>query len=304
MRDYSKVSPQFWIGATGKKLRAKGIECQLVALYLMTCTHANMLGMYYLPKVYIAHECGLTLEGASKGLQSAIEAGFCDYDDASEVVWVYEMATYQIGDQLTEKDLRVKGVQNEYNSQPESPYLKPFFNKYKNQFLMTELRDVEAPLKPLVSQEQEQEQEQEQKHEQEQDSSASDKSLPAENPNDETELQLACKQTWKFYSDAFFNRYGTEPVRNAKVNGQVKQFVKRIGFYESPLVAAFYVANNTQYYVQRGHSVDCLLADAEKLRMEWATGNVMTNTRASQIDKSQANQSAVGEALKLLGAAV
>ena len=117
---------------------------------------------------------------------------------------------------------------------------------------------------------------------------------------DETELQKACQQTWKFYSDAYFLRYNTDAVRNAKVSSQVKNFVKRIGYQESPMVAAFYLTNNTQYYVQRGHSVDCLLADAEKLRMEWATGNVMTNTRASQIDKSQANQSAVGEALRLL----
>jgi hypothetical protein len=163
MRDYSKVSPQFWIGATGKKLRTYGIEAQLVAMYLMTCSHANMIGMYYLPKIYIAHECGLDIEGASKGLLSAIEAGFCSYDEASEVVWVHEMATYQIGEQLTEKDLRVKGVQNEYNAQPESPYLKPFFDKYNDKFLMSSCRGIEAPSKPLVSQEHEQEHEQEQK---------------------------------------------------------------------------------------------------------------------------------------------
>lgn len=133
-------------------------------------------------------------------------------------------------------------------------------------------------------------------------SSAAEKSAPTKKVDSEKELQEACKETWKFYTDAFFNRYGTEPVRNAKVNGQIKQFVKRIGYAESPLVAASFVSNNTQYYVSRGHSVDCLLADAEKIRTEWATGNVMTNTRANQIDKSQANKSAVSEAMQLLGA--
>lgn len=133
-------------------------------------------------------------------------------------------------------------------------------------------------------------------------SSAAEKSAPTKKVDSEKELQEACKETWKFYTDAFFNRYGTEPVRNAKVNGQIKQFVKRIGYSESPLVAASFVSNNTQYYVSRGHSVDCLLADAEKIRTEWATGNVMTNTRANQIDKSQANKSAVSEAMQLLWA--
>jgi hypothetical protein len=117
----------------------------------------------------------------------------------------------------------------------------------------------------------------------------------------ETEIQEACKETWRQYSTAYFDRYKTEPVRNAKVNGQVKQFVKRLGFTESPFVAAFYVQSNTAYYVQRGHSFDGLLADAEKLRTEWATGNVMTQTRARQIDKSQANKSSVNEALAILG---
>ena len=56
MRDYGKVSPQFWIGQTGKKLRAEGMEAQIVAMYLMTSPHANMLGLYYCPAMFIAHE--------------------------------------------------------------------------------------------------------------------------------------------------------------------------------------------------------------------------------------------------------
>lgn len=303
MRDYSKVSPQFWIGSTGKKLRAQGLETQLVALYLMTCTHANMLGMYYLPKIYIAHECGMTLEGASKGVKGAIEAGFCSYDEASEVVWVHEMALYQIGEQLTEKDLRVKGVQNEYNAQPESPYLKPFYDKYKDKFLMNLCRGTEAPSKPLASQEHEQEQYQEQEQEQKSRTGvlvAPDKTpAPTENKPD-TELQAACRETWKSYSSAYFDRYGTEPVRNQKVNSQVKQFVQRLGFSESPHVAAFYLTHNNAYYSGRMHAVDCMLSDAEKLRTEWATGNTMTQTKARQIDKTQSNYDAVGEAIKLL----
>jgi hypothetical protein len=65
-------------------------------------------------------------------------------------------------------------------------------------------------------------------------SSAAEKSAPPAKVDSEKELQEACKETWKFYTDAFFNRYGTEPVRNSKVNSQVKQFVKRIGYSESP----------------------------------------------------------------------
>ena len=114
---------------------------------------------------------------------------------------------------------------------------------------------------------------------------AAENSAPPANKPD-TELQAACRETWKKYSNAYFNRYGTEPVRNAKVNGQVKQFVQRLGYTESPLVAEFFLTHNNSYYAGRLHSVDCLLADAEKLRTEWATGYAMTQTKARQIDKT------------------
>lgn len=125
---------------------------------------------------------------------------------------------------------------------------------------------------------------------------------PAQKKSDPVDkaLQEACKKTWVAYATAFFNRYGTEPVRNASVSSCIKNFVKRLGHEESPLVAAHYLLNNSSWYVTKGHAVSSMLQDAEKLRMEWATGNQMTGTRAKQIDQSQANSSVVGEAMKIL----
>ena len=76
MRDYGKISPSFWTGKTGKAIKAGGQEAVVVAMYLMSSPHSNMIGMYYLPMMYLAHEAGLGLEGASKGLRRACEAGF------------------------------------------------------------------------------------------------------------------------------------------------------------------------------------------------------------------------------------
>jgi hypothetical protein len=174
MRDYSKVGPKFWIGDTGKKLKKAGAEAVVVGLYLMTSPHSNMLGLYYQPELLIAHETGLGFEGALKGLRSCIECGFCSYDAASEMVWVYEMASYQIAESLSASDKRSVGVQNEYNALPENPFLPAFFDKYQKAFNLTRKREMkassgslfEAPSEPHRSQEQEQEQEQEQKQEQ------------------------------------------------------------------------------------------------------------------------------------------
>ncbi|WP_052765580.1 hypothetical protein [Pandoraea apista] len=192
MRDYSKVGPQFWIGPTGKKLRAAGMEAQIVAMYLLTSPHANMLGLYYCPVMFIAHETGLGIEGANKGLQRAIEADFCQYDEASEVVWVMEMASYQVGEALKANDLRVKGVQNEYASLPENPYLARFYEKYSEAFCMSSCRGnsspYEAPMKTLASQEQEQEQEKEQEQEQKEKGAGAPASLDSHGTDDQGSL--------------------------------------------------------------------------------------------------------------------
>lgn len=169
MRDYAKIVPTFWTGKTGKALRARGSEALIVGMYLLSSPHSNMLGLYYQPILYLAHETGLGLEGAKKGLQGAIEAGFCAFDEASEMVWVYEMAGYQIASELKASDNRCAGIQKDYDALQDNPFLGDFFDKYQGAFHLTSRRDsgeeVEAPSiappKPLRSQEQEQEQEQE-----------------------------------------------------------------------------------------------------------------------------------------------
>lgn len=90
--------------------------------------------------------------------------------------------------------------------------------------------------------------------------------------------------TWKAYSDAFFDRYKTEPVRNAKVNGQIAQLTKRIG-KEAPAVAAYYLTHNKRWYVEHSHSVDSLLKDAEGLRTQWATNKQVTESNARSADR-------------------
>ena len=117
---------------------------------------------------------------------------------------------------------------------------------------------------------------------------------------EESELQAACKATWLAYADAYCARYGIEPTRNAKVNSNVKEFVKRIGHDESPGVARFYVDRVNETFVIRGyHALGTLLQNAEAYRTQWATGQTMTTTRAKQIDQSQANFSVVGEAMAI-----
>lgn len=196
MRDYAKISPQFWISKQAREIRKLGAHAQLVAIYLMSCPSSTMIGIYYLPINLIAHETGIPFDEVVCILKGLSELGYCRYDFDMEYVWVVDMADEQVGGQLKQGDNRIKSINESYLALPDLPFLSEFFERYKIQFhlevhrkgsysnnfgqdnsepLQSPLQRVnnlntpplEGPSKPLRSQEQEQEQEKEQEQEQE-----------------------------------------------------------------------------------------------------------------------------------------
>lgn len=180
MRDYAKVAPQFWIGKTGRQIRKLGPNHVTVAMYLMTCQHANMLGLYYLPIAYLEHETSVGIEGPSEGLgrgfqgarevlRSLENVGFCRYDDESEMVWVVEMAKFQIAPAIESTDKRAKGIVRMLEDVPFTELTEAFLYRYVEPFNLNPQhlsegaskglrRAFEGAYKALRSQEQEQEQ--------------------------------------------------------------------------------------------------------------------------------------------------
>lgn len=198
MRDYGMVSPRFWIGETGRKLR-KCPDAQRIAMYLLTAPMADMTGVFYCPVATILNDVGAPCEpllNSSKGLSSPSEGastpldrgfegvkkalltlqelGFCVYDFESEFVFVKEMARWQIAPKLKPSDNRSKGLRKTVENMP-NPMRALFIARYNKDFalgfeepelekMLSECEGLislyKAPSKPLPSQEQEQEQEQ------------------------------------------------------------------------------------------------------------------------------------------------
>ena len=154
MRNYGIITPGFWTGSTGKQIKALGLECRVIATYLLTCPGANMIGLYYLALPTLAHETGIPIEGASKGLRRLSEIGFCGYDAENEVVWVPEMARYQIGETLSGGDKRRPGIKNDLARNSKSIFFREFIAKYNEPFglgfSIEEARPLQAPCKPLI----------------------------------------------------------------------------------------------------------------------------------------------------------
>lgn len=104
--------------------------------------------------------------------------------------------------------------------------------------------------------------------------------------------------TWMAYASAYGERYGVDPVRNAKSSALLNQFIDRVGSAEAPEIAAFYVRHNSAYYIQRGHAIQPMVADAEKLRTEWMTRRQITGIEARHTEATQATADAFSGFLK------
>jgi hypothetical protein len=118
----------------------------------MTTSHSNMIGVFHCPIIYISHDTGIPLEGASKALARLCEVSFCEYDTPSEVVFVYRMALFQIGASLKADDNRVKGVRKEVEKIAQPHIRARFLDVYGDAFSISDMKGLKrgskAPPKP------------------------------------------------------------------------------------------------------------------------------------------------------------
>lgn len=143
MRKFVMVSPAFWMGQTGRDLRNAGAAAQLLALYMLSNPLANYTGLYRLPIIYIANDLGLDIDQARATLTAIEQTGFAKYDEVSEYVWIIEGARHQLGEELKEKDLKVKYVNKEFAAISKScPFLADYFAKYGTALRLTPRKDV------------------------------------------------------------------------------------------------------------------------------------------------------------------
>ncbi|MGC3975638.1 MAG: hypothetical protein QM771_14835 [Nitrospira sp.] len=153
MRSFSTIRSQFWSGTTGKAVTIAGKDTRILATYLLTCEHANMLGLYRLPLLYIAEETGLKRKEVVAAFENLKAIGFAYYDEGAEFVWVVEMARFQLdllpGESLKESDHRATGATRLYRQLAANPFLGHFYDRYAEALRLPSRRDFLAELNPL-----------------------------------------------------------------------------------------------------------------------------------------------------------
>lgn len=109
MRDYSKLSPFFWVRGSGRRLRGDAIA-QVVAAYLSTCPAANMVGIFYVSIATIADDTGVAPEDARAAIARIEAARYAFYDFDAGIAWIPNHARFEIGAEMSPGDKRRKKV--------------------------------------------------------------------------------------------------------------------------------------------------------------------------------------------------
>jgi hypothetical protein len=89
---YWRVSPKFW---TDPDMRRASDDARQLALYLLTCEHRTVHGLFRLPKAYICADLQWLPERLGKPFAELLENGFLDYDGDAEVLLIVNAMKYQ-----------------------------------------------------------------------------------------------------------------------------------------------------------------------------------------------------------------
>lgn len=152
---YGVLFPRFWEGTTGRQIQGKGRDAVILAAYLASCRHANMIGLYELPIVFLERELTV-LKGRPlimKAFQALEDVSYATYDLGTEHVWVREMARIRLGlapgDTIATKDNKHRAVLRLYAAAKPNPFLAPFHERYQESLQLDKMR-IGPPLKPVA----------------------------------------------------------------------------------------------------------------------------------------------------------
>ena len=119
MARYYPVSPLFW---SDEKVVGWHEQTTLLALYLLTCEHRNLEGLYRLPYAYIQADLEWSADEVRERMDELIASGFIEYDEAARVVLLPKALKYHRP--VSEK--QKQGAINVLQQVPDSPLWDSF----------------------------------------------------------------------------------------------------------------------------------------------------------------------------------
>jgi len=117
---YYPISPTFWSDDEVRRwIDAGQKDTALLALYMLTCEHRNLEGLYKLPKPYIEEDLAWEADVVGEHMARLLDAEFIEYDGAAKVVFVRNALKYQ----QPKSPPQIKGALNALERVPRTPLL-------------------------------------------------------------------------------------------------------------------------------------------------------------------------------------
>jgi len=91
-RSYWRIAPAFW---GDEKVATWNDDTRLLALYLLTCEHRTLEGLFRLPMGYIQADLGWSAERLAEPFAQLLRDGFIEYDATVRVCLVVNALSYQ-----------------------------------------------------------------------------------------------------------------------------------------------------------------------------------------------------------------
>lgn len=157
-RDYGRVYGTFWSSKTTASMTDDG---KLLSLYLMTCTHNTIAGVFRLPDGYVTEDTGWSAERVAQGFAELFRKGFAVRCEVTKWVWVRKHLEWNKPENPNQRKSAAKIAQ----SVPDECSWKREFLAACSDALGMEppaCNPSETVAQPFRNQEQKQEQEQEQ----------------------------------------------------------------------------------------------------------------------------------------------
>jgi len=162
MRTYGSIQTKFW---THRDVIGLSDQAKLLASYLLSSPHTNMLGCFRIPIGYIAEDLRWTIDTSTQALYDLANIHFLTYDAASGWVIIHNFLKYH----LIENPNQGRSVAKLFEEIPKNiEFLLPLIINLLQQtkHLDEDLCGcLETLAKPFLNQEQEQNQEKKQEQE-------------------------------------------------------------------------------------------------------------------------------------------
>ncbi len=185
-------------------MRRVSDDARLLALYLLTGQHTNMIGCFRLPDGYVSEDLAWTPERVSKGFDELSENGFATRDSSSKWVLIRNFLTWNSVENPNQGIAALRLFDQVPDKSTVKPELARVMASAISHISISKLKGSERVLQPFLNQEQEQEQEQEE------DSSGYGSATP---PDDQGQNEGDNPEQKKAYPDEFELVWSIYPKR-------------------------------------------------------------------------------------------